>query len=159
MTVIWFEAVPTWETVSTPGTQSKVALAEIRNTGCRVRGQSLTCVVVHHVCDTQHVPVGPQLLHQGGHVGPGVALPLGTELWVKGELVGQGVTGPGLSQSLQRREVDHVVPWDGNGRTEALSDDITVFDNSGGWHSRPHRALKVQSAEFGLIDDFYIAGR
>lgn len=121
-------------------------------------GQSLTCVVVHHVCDTQHVPLGPQLLHQGGHVGPGVALPLRTELWVKGELVGQGVTGPGLSQGLQRREVDHVVSWDGNGHIEDLSDDIMVFDNSGGWHSRPHEALKVQSAEFGLIEDFYIAG-
>lgn len=40
--VICFEPVPTWETVSTHWTQSKSTVAEIRNTGCRVRDGLIT---------------------------------------------------------------------------------------------------------------------
>lgn len=46
VTVSWLEPVPTWETVSTPWTQSKVTLAEIRNTGCRVRDRLISTASV-----------------------------------------------------------------------------------------------------------------
>lgn len=80
-------------------------------------------MIVHNVSDAQHVPLGLELLHQRRHVGPGVAPPLRAELRVEGELVGQRVTGPRLSQSLQRREVDHVVSWGTGAHRHLLSDD------------------------------------
>lgn len=73
---------------------------------------SLTSVIVHDVRDTQHVPLCPQPLHQSPHILPAVTLSRGTELRIKAELVRQGVARPGLPQSLQRREVDHVVSWE-----------------------------------------------
>lgn len=50
-------------------------------------GVTLTSVIVHHVSDTQHVPFCPHLLHQRPDILPGVALPLGAEVWTEGELV------------------------------------------------------------------------
>lgn len=77
-------------------------------------------MVIHHICDAQHVPFCLQLVHQRSHICPAIALTLWTELWVKGQLVSQRITGPGLSQSLQRCEVNHVVSWDRNTNTHML---------------------------------------
>lgn len=55
--------------------------------------QLCTCMVVHDVCDANHVPLFPDRLCQVPHIHPCVILSRWGEIWVQLQLVSNRVAG------------------------------------------------------------------
>lgn len=55
--------------------------------------QFCTCMVVHDICDANHVPLFHDLLGQVSHIHPCVILSRRGEIWVQLQLVSNRVAG------------------------------------------------------------------
>lgn len=67
-------------------------------------------MIVNHIRNAKHIPLILHFLHQVANICPGVSLSGRGEVWVERQLISQRVTRARLTQRLQWREVNHIIP-------------------------------------------------